>query len=241
MGRIRIAAVEYINTLPFLRGLQAEFSDDEIHIYTAHPAACANLYYDGAVDIALVPVGTLGVLPSHDIVTDYCIGCDGPVDTVAVLSHQPLADLSSIALDHHSRTSAKLVQLLCREYYNAPDLSFVPETAPFNADIGRLYIGDKVKEKEGEYRYKYDLGTAWKSWTGLPMVFAVWVASPAVDVAIINRINKTFEHAISQISSLDLSAYQEADFWKHYLLNNIRFEFDDRARAGLIRFLSQCD
>ena len=34
-----------------------------------------------------------------------------------------------------------------------------------------------------EYRYAYDLGGEWKAWTGLPFVFAVWVAQRTAPVA----------------------------------------------------------
>ena len=34
----------------------------------------------------------------------------------------------------------------------------------------------------GQYRFAYDLGAEWKAWTGLPFVFAVWVAQRTAPV-----------------------------------------------------------
>lgn len=235
---LKIAAVEYINTLPFLRGLELGFSSDEFQLFTAHPAACANLFYDNKVDVALVPVGTLDVLPPHEIITDYCIGSDGPVDTVAILSNEPLEELDAIALDDHSRTSAKLVKYLVRDYWGLESIQFVPESHEDGPRIGRLYIGDKVKEKEVFYSQKYDLGTAWSDWAGCPMVFAVWVAKPSVTAEEINSLNHAFRKSFDDFEALDLSMYKNSAFWRHYLKNNIRFKFDQAARQGLKRFLS---
>src|SRR5262249_45287403 len=33
-----------------------------------------------------------------------------------------------------------------------------------------------------QYRFAYDLGSEWKAWTGLPFVFAVWVAQRTAPV-----------------------------------------------------------
>jgi chorismate dehydratase len=44
-----------------------------------------------------------------------------------------------------------------------------------------LLIGDKVVTAQPDpsvYRYELDLGEAWKKHTGLPFVFAIWMAKP---------------------------------------------------------------
>jgi chorismate dehydratase len=75
--------------------------------------------------------------------------------------------------------------------------AFVPADAEI-ADLARaeqpehdarLIIGDAAlllssgaSDLAREYPFAYDLGAAWKEWTGLPFVFAVWVAQRSAPV-----------------------------------------------------------
>jgi chorismate dehydratase len=101
-------------------------------------------------------------------------------------------------------TSVALLELLFENVWGVRP-SFVPanaeisDVARFGEDDheARLVIGDaalmmwsRLREGEsstiGGYRHAYDLGAEWKRWTGLPFVFAVWVAqrTTAVDVSL---------------------------------------------------------
>jgi len=87
-------------------------------------------------------------------------------------------------------TSVVLLELLFEHVWEARP-SFVPADAEI-ADLARaeqpehdarLIIGDAAlllssgaSDLARQYPYAYDLGAVWKQWTGLPFVFAVWVA-----------------------------------------------------------------
>ena len=61
------------------------------------------------------------------------------------------------------------------------------------------------------YSHVYDLGAAWKAWTGLPFVFAVWVASRSVPVAEALRVHAgLIESRDWGLRNLDLLAAQAA-------------------------------
>ena len=53
---VRIAAVSYLNTLPFIYGLKHSRLIDTIDLDLDYPAACAKKLINGDVDLALVPV-----------------------------------------------------------------------------------------------------------------------------------------------------------------------------------------
>jgi len=236
MAFLKIAAVNYINTLPFLQALEQKFPPEVLEVIPVNPAACANKFYNNEVDMALVPVGSLEHLAPYKIITDYCIGSAGPVDTVALLTNNPLNELKTIFLDTDSRTSAKLVQLLCRDYWKLSNINFLPTTEDTVDQAGHLYIGDKVKLKENQFEFKYDLGEAWTNWTGLPMVYAVWIAKPEVNNKFIGHINDSFQNAIHGLKDLNLDHVENAAYWKNYILKNIRYYLDDKALNGLIHF-----
>ena len=59
----------------------------------------------------------------------------------------------------------------------------------------RLLIGDKVVcEEPTGFPFQLDLGQAWQEFTGLPFVFATWVArqEPLLSSMMIHRICATF-------------------------------------------------
>lgn len=107
-------------------------------------------------------------------------------------------------------TSVALLELLFENVWHAHPV-FVPadaevsDVAQFDAEDhdARLVIGDAAlllesrsggadhrnrgrtsaqREVIPEYPFAYDLGDQWKQWTGLPFVFAVWVAQRNVSV-----------------------------------------------------------
>ena len=71
-------------------------------------------------------------------------------------------------------------------------------------DEAILMIGDKVFEHEREYSHRYDLGTMWKEWTGLPFVFAVWVSRTDLPDSFVAVLNKAFQKGIANISEVIL-------------------------------------
>ena len=76
--KTKIAAVSYLNTVPFVYGItHADKLDAELLL--APPAQCARNYMDRKADIALVPVGSLPMLEDAEIITNYCIGAEKSV------------------------------------------------------------------------------------------------------------------------------------------------------------------
>ena len=103
-------------------------------------------------------------------------------------------------------TSVALLEMLFENVWHARP-EFVAGDAEMSDIVGfdrephdaRLVIGDAALVLRGEarphvaadvhatglpnYPFAYDLGETWKTWTGLPFVFAVWVAQRTAPVA----------------------------------------------------------
>jgi chorismate dehydratase len=240
--KYRIAAVSYINTLPFLTGLQHPDVRDLVEVTLAHPARCAELLQNGEVDIALCPIGALPGIGDYHVITDYCIGCDGPVRTVSVYSNIPLEECDQIILSAESRTSNLLVQLINRDYWKfnldfKPASSVLPSPSP-PPSSAFLFIGDICFEKEKEFAYRTDLGLAWKEWTGLPFAFACWVSVKPVDPDFEQRLNQAFEKGIQAIPHLIFQGPTSPEILKSYLKENISYAFDGGKREAMERFLA---
>lgn len=91
-----------------------------------------------------------------------------------------MEQVEKIYLDYQSRTSVMLARVLLRDYWKK-DVVF--EQAPENYidkiedTTAGVIIGDRALQQLPGFKYIYDLSSAWKDHTGLPFVFAAWVAN----------------------------------------------------------------
>ncbi len=236
---LRIATVKYLNALPFLHALKELANRHLIELVEATPAVCSELLHRDQVDVALMPVGAISDFEKLFIVSDYCISCDGSVRTVKLFSSHPIEELQQIVLDNSSRSSNLLIQILCREYWKKPDIIFTNRVNRIpNLKTGFVKIGDEVFELEDYFPYEYDLGLEWKSFTGLPFVFAAWVSKTKLKVTDIAMLNDIFKSSLLSISDLianniDLNQINLDGYFE----KNIYYELDENRRKGLLKFL----
>ena len=102
-------------------------------------------------------------------------------------SRVPIERIRTLALDEGSRTSAVLgpnpaagaVSTSSRELRPLP----IGATADQSDADAVMLIGDRgMLPARGPFEVVWDLGEEWTRWTGLPFVFAMWVARPGVDL-----------------------------------------------------------
>ena len=91
-------------------------------------------------------------------------------------------------------------------------------------------IGDKVFDHKQDFKYSYDLAETWKLMTGLPMVFALWIAKPGLPKEIITSIDHAFEEGMKSV--VDGTASLE-DWQRDYLLDCISYPLDDAKMQAL--------
>ena len=86
MEKIRISAVRYANTYPFIYGLTENGFNRKAIIETDHPADCAAKLINGQIRSWTYSGGSYPSLKEPQIISDYCIGADGKVRTVQIMS-----------------------------------------------------------------------------------------------------------------------------------------------------------
>lgn len=244
MSKIKISAVSYINTIPFIYGIENSDIRDKIDLTIDHPAACADRLINNKVDIGLVPVASLIDLNYYNFVSDYCIGATAKVKTVILASNSPLKDITTIFLDSQSRSSVMLAKVLAKNYWKInPKWENVNYNKLININdknTAAVIIGDKVFDNEDSFIYKYDLAEEWIKYTKLPFVFATWVANKKIDNNFISEFNSALKYGVSNID-MAVANYDNSfiskDLTQEYLSNNISFLFDNRKKQGLELFL----
>lgn len=244
MTKLKVTAVSYLNTKPFLYGIFNNQLDKLIDLHLDIPSVCAEKLRSGEVDLGLVPVVVLPELQDHHIVSDYCIGSIRQVRTVCLLSNEPLEKIKTIYLDYHSKTSVELLKILLKKHWKiSPRL--IHATVGFEKQIGRdaaaLIIGDRAIDMRPQFDYCYDLGEAWNDYSGLPFVYAAWVSNRPLDTDFLARFNEALSRGIAQIPKLIyLLPTPQPGFDLHdYFTNNISYHFDENKKIALSRFLSE--
>lgn len=245
LDKIKVTAVSYLNTIPFVYGLQQTSIQNEIILSLDYPAECARKVISGEYDLGLIPVAAIPSIPLYNIVSDFCIGAQGPVRTVVLLSNSPVETIERIYLDYQSRTSVVLVKVIANNLWNIH-----PEWTPYTPqhslkDIdpyeGLVVIGDKVFELESHFKYRYDLAEEWIKLTGLPFVFAAWTANKKIDPTFINSFNAALKKGVESIKE-SIELYPPTKLTKleaeNYLRNNISFDFNKEKREALKLFWS---
>lgn len=241
--RIRTVAVSYANTYPFLYGLEQKGLIGQcLDLELAIPSECARMLAEGDADMGLVPVAALSTIVDAHIITDFCIGADGPVETVCLFSEVPLNEITHIYLDHHSRTSVQLIKVLAQRHFHiSPE--WIPATEGYidliNGKVAGVVIGDRAFALLNRFSVVIDLAEEWKSLTGLPFVFACWVSTIPLAEGFLNELNDALafgvlhrEEAVRQRTETD------ADHLVRYVNECISYPLDDRKREALRLFSS---
>jgi chorismate dehydratase len=243
MNSLKISAVSYLNTIPFVYGIIKSGLLENFRLDLDVPSVCAEKLKTGEVDVALVPVGAFPDFKNPVIVSEYCIGSVGKVRTVLLLSQKPLEQIDNIYLDYDSRTSVKLARILAEKYWNIEPLwtNLKSGQSDRGDKLGSLVaIGDKTFKLADKYKYVYDLSEEWSRFTGLPFVFAVWLSKKQLPAIFKDQLNAALAFGLKhKAESLDyfkdkLPAYDDC---LSYLENNISFQFDEKKKRGMQLFL----
>ena len=173
-----IAASSYLNAAPlwysFLYGGQKSRCT---FVSDVAPVRCAELLVEGRAEAALIPVIEYQRYPDLLVAPGACVASKTQVYSVVLVSRVPISKVRSVALDTTSRTSAALVQIILRRFYDltpdyhtaAPRIAEMLETSD-----AALIIGDPAMMIDRRGLLVYDLAEEWRKHTALPFVFAFW-------------------------------------------------------------------
>jgi chorismate dehydratase len=203
---VRIGRIPYINCYPVYGAIDRGLVSLAGELVDGVPTELNRQMAAGELDVSVISaVEYARDATRYLLLPDLAISCDGPVRSVVLFSKRPASELQGrrVLVSRSSMTSVALLELLFEHVWDAKP-AFVPVNAELSDIAGfgdeehdaRLVIGDaalllwsRLRDREADpaqlmgYRYAYDLGAIWKDWTGLPFVFAVWVALRATPVA----------------------------------------------------------
>ncbi|MFN4033543.1 MAG: menaquinone biosynthetic enzyme MqnA/MqnD family protein [Fimbriimonadales bacterium] len=246
--RYRVGSVPYVNAAPLTRWLETDAGARYAEVVYAPPSALAQMLRTGALDVALVSSVEHFRRPDTRYVRGLAIASEREVLSVRLFSRVPISRLSRVALDSSSLTSVALTRILLERAYSlapayhdaAPNL----EAMLSRADAA-LLIGDLGMTAQHESVVEIlDLGAAWRDWTGLPFVWALWLMNPDAPAEPISALlHEAYQWGAQHIESIVHAEAQRTGIpyalCQRYLREVMVYAIDARFLQGLERFRAE--
>lgn len=241
---VKISAVSYLNTKPFIYGIENSGLLKNYDLSLDIPSICASKLLNKDVDLGLVPVAIIPQLNEYHIVSDFCIGADGSVNTVMLYSDVPLNEINSVYLDYQSRTSVDLVRILAKYFWKISPEWISGEVGfeqKIMGNVAGVVIGDRAFNLNENFKFVYDLSGEWNKFTDLPFVFACWISNRKLDDDFLEIFNKALSFGLDNINTiLDQESgngiVNKSQLEKYYK-NNISYMLSESKFKSLKLFL----
>ncbi len=243
---LRVGAVSYLNAKPLYHRL-IDFAPG-VELVLDVPSHLAVRLSSGNLDVALIPsVEYLwGAASGYEILPGFAIAARGPVRSVKLFSRVSFEKIHRLALDEGSRTSRALARVwLDAKYGIRPDrLESLPLGVPPQESTADavLVIGDRaMRVPDGDFLEVVDLAEVWRDLTGLPFVFALWVARPGVDLGDLpEALRRCREAGLAEADQIAAQAGPGLGLnvatCYDYLTNVLSYDLGEPELAGLRRF-----
>lgn len=222
-------------------GLNEQPIREQIELVEHHPSKLADMLKNDQLDLGLVPVAILPDLDNYHIVGKHCIGTEGEAASVCLFSEVPLAQIERVYLDYQSRTSVALLLWIMRDYWGIRPEIMQAFGEDYRKEIkgttAGLVIGDRAFEQRKISTFFYDLGSEWRSITGLPFVFAAWVSKKKLPDEFILQFDDANALGLAHIDEIVRNnPYSLYDLGKYYKLH-MNYQLDERKLRALNYFL----
>lgn len=263
LERIRIGKINYANLFPIFYMLEKEIECSAYEFVEGVPSTLNRLLRESQLDVS--PSSSIEYLRHKDeytLLEGHSISSSGPIGSILLFSKIPIEDLdaSTVLVSSQSETSTVLLEIILRKFYKLK-CKFRPGDKPLikalESHPAYLLIGDDaliakniIKNTVGHMPcaelYIYDLGEIWHKQTGLPFVFALWIAKKDFCVQnplLVEQFKKNLEaarllamkelKAIAKVSPLK-EIFSEAGIIAYW--QGISYDLNDEQKKGLELF-----
>ncbi len=254
---LRIGQIEYANCTPLFHVLREQFSCSEYEFVAGVPARLNGMLLAGEIDVCPSSSIEYAHHPErYRILPHLSISSLGAVASVLLFSKAPVEALDGrkIMLSSESATSVNLLKILLGQRFGCTctyEVAKPGATIAGDDSSALLLIGDSALRTSLERSdlFVYDLGEMWRSWTGYPFVFALWLCrnevSEGVDVQNLARqLIQAKELAPGRLEQIAACAKEAGWMGRDRLLaywrDNISYQLGEREQAGLMLYYTKC-
>ena len=245
---MRIGSVPYLNGKPLVDWFHSGEAPTDVEIVYAVPSRLAAMLRAGDIDVANCSIFEGFQQPGLALIPNISISADGAVKSVRLFSKAPLSEIRSVALDTSSLTSSTLTRILLNETFGVspaycnhpPDLNAMLSDYDAGLIIGDLKLFDLSPDT-----IIYDLGQGWKDLTGLPFVYAGWLARvDRVTPEMVRLLTTAKEWGVERLDALAIKWAAKMDLpverCQDYFLNIMKYDLTANYLAALRCFQEKC-
>jgi chorismate dehydratase len=241
---LRIGQITFLNCILFFNGLEHESG---VRLLPLVPRALSAAAVGDAVDAGPVPlVDTWEIEERYQPLGSFCIATTERARSVFLFSKRPwhALDGAEIGISDQTSTSVRLLKVLLANVWEAKPERFTSIDRTSN-DAFLLIGDDALRARNGvlEFPHMADLGAEWTEWTGLPFVFARWVARRDLRGADRDRLCALLERsmaanwkqldriAVSRAAELGMTVAEVREY-----LEGFRFVATDAEHKAMTKF-----
>jgi len=257
-NKLKVGRIPYANFFPVFYYFDKECKHTDYKFIKGVPSKLNKMLRDGKLDIS--PSSSIEFLRNKDrylILPWFSVSSAGPIYSIRLFSKLPLHYLGGkeIALSSDSETSNVLLKIILEEFLslkcrfrstNRRSVKSILSTFSAVLHIGDTAMIEAKKLSPNTELYIYDLGELWFEYTGLPFVFALWIArkqAVAEKKELISKLSndliKARKYAGKKFQLIAKEAPQKkwltekelVDYWK-----NISYDFTEKHLEGLRLF-----
>ncbi|HEY3132934.1 MAG TPA: menaquinone biosynthesis protein [Acidobacteriota bacterium] len=241
---LRLSFIHFVNALPLQWGFMRGIFPDIFEIGYDTPASCADHLAAGTADVGLIPAIEYQRIEGLRIIPDLAIASKRQVESVLFVSRKSIDEVRTVALDHSSRTSVALIQILLkRKFLISPKYRIMEPNleAMLAENDSALIIGNPSLLVPRDRYLVYDLAEQWVELTGKPFVFAFWAVREGVNMEPYTRyFIESKAHGLSCIREIAEYAGSQLAVSRalitDYLENKLNYDLDAENLQGLQMF-----
>jgi chorismate dehydratase len=242
----RLGCVPFLNAAP----LVSRFSRDdeaEVEIIFDEPSRLGAMVETGELDAAIASSYFVVSDPTLKVAAGVSISSNGPVESVKIFSKKPIDEIQTLALDESSMTSNHLAQIILKKQFGR-EVNAEPRPPVLAAMLkefdAAVLIGDRGMLADAGSLQVLDLGRSWRSMTGVPFVWALWVGHDAMTQELSALLKAAKDYGLRKIDDVALMAARDRgipyEAALHYLSRTIDFELTQQHLDGLRQFGKLC-
>lgn len=243
-----IGSVPYLNARPLIGWFDTPAGSEQAELVLDMPSRLAEMLEARSISVGMLSSFEAFRRPDTLIVPGVAIASRGAVKSVRLFSRVPFQRIDCLALDASSLTSNNLARILLAEQW-----SIAPYCEPSPPDLAHMLdrcdaailIGDPGMSAQAEGLRVLDLGEAWKELTGLPFVWAVWLANEEQLLPVLSETlifaKEYGQERIEAIAEREASRLGWPPFvCLDYLKNVMDYELGPEHLEGLLAFQQKC-
>jgi chorismate dehydratase len=254
--KLRISVVQYLNTVPLVRGFTHGPLTGKYDLSFTVPSQCAEALRSGAADLAIIPAIEYQRIPDLVVLPDLAIASRERVRSLLIIAKRPIREVHSMALDRSSRSTQALTRILASRYWKiapefleaGPDLREMLAMGDAAMIIGdpalRISVAVEKNSAVGpdgravchaetlgligpEILHVYDVVAEWRRFTSLPAVMAIWAGRRDVVTAeIAADFGASRDYGLLSIGDISAEAARELELPVEELESYLRHNID---------------